>query len=363
VTYWRNVIAVAVGLPALVAGADPDMMSLVMPDASMVMEVNVAKIMASPIGSAMGEAFHQGITTQLKTELTKAKPQFQEQIAGLSNIDWSRDVQDIVIAGGPGKQPAALMIVRSSLDLARIQSLKGFTGDSAEYEGVTMLVSSKPGNGVIAFVDNSIVVIGQVNDVKAAIHRRSQHAAFPAALSARLAKYSGNDIWVVTVGPLTMPASNSAVGSPAAAKEAEKYLEQVAGFNCGLRFSPDLEFSADVETRTDKAAADMAEGLRWLTGMVKSQMKQAGKSGTGLEDLQYQVNGRRILLSLHVPEEQIRARIRQMRVAQASQLAAAPRAVEAPRAAPSSGLSPPPPGTIRVQSSEGTVLIPVEKAQ
>src|ERR1035441_10426694 len=103
--------------------ADREMMNLVMPDASVVMEVNIAKIMASPIGSAMGEAVHQGIAKQLKVELTKAKPQFQEQIAGLSNIDWSREVRDIVIAGGPGKPAPMLTIVRTSLDPARIQAL------------------------------------------------------------------------------------------------------------------------------------------------------------------------------------------------------------------------------------------------
>jgi hypothetical protein len=120
-TLWCKLLALAAGLPGLAAAADPEMMNLVMPDASVVMEVNIAKIMASPIGSAMGEAVHQGIAKQLKVELTKAKPQFQEQIAGLSNIDWSREVRDIVIAGGPGKPAPTLIIVRTSLDPARIQ--------------------------------------------------------------------------------------------------------------------------------------------------------------------------------------------------------------------------------------------------
>src|ERR1039457_6283082 len=128
-TLWCKLLALAAGLPGLAAAADPEMMNLVMPDASVVMEVNIAKIMASPIGSAMGEAVHQGIAKQLKVELTKAKPQFQEQIAGLSNIDWSREVRDIVIAGGPGKPAQMLTIVRTSLDPARIQALAEFRSD------------------------------------------------------------------------------------------------------------------------------------------------------------------------------------------------------------------------------------------
>src|ERR1039457_1754658 len=142
-TLWCKLLALAAGLPGLAAAADPEMMNLVMPDASVVMEVNIAKIMASPIGSAMGEAGHQGIAKQLKAEVTKAKPQFQEQIAGLSNIDWSREVRDIVIASGPGKPAPMLTIVRTSLDPARIQALAEFIGDATEYEGVRILASSR----------------------------------------------------------------------------------------------------------------------------------------------------------------------------------------------------------------------------
>ena len=365
-TLWCKLLALAAGLPGLAAAADPEMMNLVMPDASVVMEVNIAKIMASPIGSAMGEAVHQGIAKQLKVELTKAKPQFQEQIAGLSNIDWSREVRDIVIAGGPGKPAQMLTIVRTSLDPARIQALAEFTGDATEYEGVRILASSKPGNGVIAFLDNSIVVIGQMTDVKPAIRRRSQHTALPAALAAQVAQYSRYDIWLAATGTLAGPLAGPATGSTAGAKAAQ-YLAKLAGFNGGLRFSPDFELSADIEARTEKDAAEMAEGLHWLTGMAQSQAKNAGKGG--LEGLKLQVNGKHILVSLHVPEEQIRAGLQQMRAAKAIQAVAAARpAPLAPPSTglppPSSGLPPPPPGTIRVQSSDmGTVLIPVGKPQ
>ena len=367
-TLWCKLLALAAGLPGLAAAADPEMMNLVMPDASVVMEVNIAKIMASPIGSAMGEAVHQGIAKQLKVELTKAKPQFQEQIAGLSNIDWSREVRDIVIASGPGKPAPMLTIVRTSLDPARIQALAEFTGDATEYEGVRILASSKPGNGVIAFLDNSIVVIGQMTDVKPAIRRRSQHTALPAALAAQVAKYSRYDIWLAATGTLAGPLAGPATGSTAGAKAAQ-YLAKLAGFNGGLRFSPDFELSADIEARTEKHAAEMAEGLHWLTTTVQTQAKSAGQGGSGLEALKCQVNGKRILLSLHVPEERIRAGLQQMRAAKAIQAVAAARpAPLAPPSTglppPSSGLPPPPPGTIRVQSSDmGTVLIPVGKPQ
>ena len=359
-TLGCKLLALAAGLPILGAAADPEMMNLVMPDASMVMGVNIARIMASPIGSAIAEAMHQGIAKQPKAELAKAKPELQEQIALLTNIDWSQDVRDILIAGGNGKSSPALMIVRSSLDPARIRALRAFTGDTVEYEGVLILASSKPGNAVIAFLDNGIVLIGQMSDVKSAIGRRSQHTALPAALAAQVAKYSRYDIWSTATGTFTAPLQGRAVENPAA-EQVSQYLAKIAAFNGGLRLSPDFELSADIEASTEKAAAEMAEGLRWLTSTVKSQAKNAGKGGSGLEGLKYELNGKRILLSLRVPEEQIRAGLQQMRAVQQGQTEAARQTT--PLAAPASGTPPPPAGTIRVQSSEGTVLIPVEKQQ
>jgi hypothetical protein len=363
VTLWRNLLALA-ALPGLAAAADSDMMSLVMPDASMVMELNIGKIMASPVGSAIKDAFRQGAATRFNVELAKAKPEFQEQFAVLGNIDWSQEVQDIVVASRPGKPRQTLIIVRSSLDPARIQALKAFSGDATEYEGVPMLASAKPGSGVIAFLDGGIVAIGPMNDVKSAIHRRGQHTALPPALAAQVGKYSRDDIWAASTEILTGPLPDSpAMKSPMGAKMAE-FIEKVAGLNGGLRFSPDFDLSADLEMRTVKGAAEIADGLRSLTSMVQSQARNAG--GRGLEGLKFQVQGKHILLSLHVPEAQMRAGLQQMRTAQAGQIAAArhPGASAALSNEPSSGLPPPPAGTMRVQSSEmGTVLIPVGKQQ
>jgi hypothetical protein len=318
-----------------------------------VMEINLAKIMASPVGSAIREGFHQGAAAQLKVELAKAKPQFQEQFAALAEIDWSQEVLDIVVARGSGKPAPMLILVRSSLDLGRIQAMKEFSGEVTEFEGVRMLTSPKPEGGVFAFLDGSIVAIGQMRDVKSAIHRRGQPTVLPAALAAQVAKYSQDDIWLASTEIMTVPlAMPAAAKSPAGAQVAQ-FIEKVAGLNCGLRFSPDFDLSADLEARTEKGAAELSQGMRWLTG----------QGGRGLEGLKFQLIGKHILFSLHVPEAQMRAGLQQMRTAQAAPAApavAVPR--QAPRVAPSSGLPPPPAGTIRVQSSDmGTVLLPVEK--
>lgn len=362
-TVWRRVLIAAAGLPALAAAADPEMMNLVMPDASMVMEINVSRIMTSQVGLAIREGIQQGMAAQLKGELAKSKPEMRESLAILGEIDWTRQVQDIVVAGGLRKGGPMLVIVRSSLDPVWLQALPGYSGNRTEYEGVPILSSAKSADGVLAFLNHSIVLAGQMADVKAAISRRNQHTALPGPLAAQVAKYSQDDIWVVQTGTLKVPVAGPAAGSQAG-HEVAQYLEKVAGFNGGLRFSPDFDLSADVEMRTDKDAAEMATNLGWLTTAVKTQMPKAGFVANGFEGLKYRESGRHILVSVHVPDEQVRAGLKQIqaRMVQAPQTPVAAR--RAPVVvSPSSGLPPPPAGTIRVQSSEGTVLVPIGNPQ
>jgi hypothetical protein len=308
----------------------------------------------------MRDAFHQGFAKQLNVELTKAKPEFQDQIAAFANVDWSREVRDIVIAGGTGEQAPTLAIVRTSLDPARMLALQAFTGSAANYGGVPMLVSSKPGSGAIAFLENSIVIAGPLNDVKSAIDRRGQHHVLPAALAAQVARYSGYDLWGAQSGTFRRILAGPAMRSPQAA-QLNQYFEKLASLNGGLRFSPDFDLTADIEARTEKDAAEMAQGLSWLKNTVHAQANGARPGGPGPENLKYQVSGKHIRLSVHVPEEQVRAGLQQMRAAQPSRAVAVRR--EMPQVdPPSSGLPPPAAGTIRVQSSEmGTVVIPVDK--
>lgn len=355
-THWRNLL-VFMTLPTLAMAADPEMMKLVMPDAKTVMEINLARIMASPLGDAMREGARQGLAGELNGEMAKAKPEFQAQMALLSSIDWSQQVQDILVARGSGKQPPTLIIVRSSLGLAQMQALKAFSGNATAYEGVPMLESSKPEEGAVAFLDG-IVVLGQMNDVKAAIHRRGQPAVLPAALAAQVAQYNQDDVWMASTEVLAVPSiPPSAASAPAGAQMIGQFVQKVAGLNGGLRFSPDFDLSADVEARTEKGAGELAQGMRLLTGMAQSQARSLGQGLHGLEGFKFQLAGKHIRLSLHVPQEQMRAGLQQIRAAQASQAAAAQ------HVRPANGPSRPPAGTIRVESSEGTELIPVGKQQ
>jgi hypothetical protein len=344
---WSSLFAVAAFLPGLASAADPAMLELIMPDARVVMEINLDRIASSPIGQAM--------SPQVKGELSALLPTGQDQ-PGLGGLEWSRYAQEVVFAGGAptgqGKPAPALVIVRGLLDPAWIESLNAFQGAKGNYLGVPTL-SSDGGSTVVAFLGGSIAVIGQSADVKAAIRRRGQNTPPSPVLAEGLARFEGQcDAWLVSKGALAMPAKGPAGGWL-------KWLERVDSFTGGVRTGPDFDLSAEMNMRNEKDVAGMADGLRWFAGVVQTQENSA----LNLEDLNFQVDGKRLSLALQVPEQQIRTALQQRQVGQPKR-AARVAAVRPPEI--DNGLPEPPSGTIRVQSSPadmGTVLVPVGKPE
>ncbi|HXM41398.1 MAG TPA: hypothetical protein VN924_09105 [Bryobacteraceae bacterium] len=342
---WRTLFAVAAFLPGVAAATDPAMLDLIMPDARVVMEINLDHIASSPIGQAM--------SPQMKAQLSSLRPTWQDPLPGLGTLDWTRFAQEVVFASGPpagpGKPSPSLVIVRGLLDPALIESLNAFSGAKSNYLGVPLL-SSSSGYSVVAFLDGSIAVIGQPADVKAAIRRRGQNVPPSPVLAEGLARYEGQyDIWMVSAGSLAEPAK-SPIGASL------KWLERMDSFTGGLRFSPDLDLSAEMSMRNEKDVADMVDGLRWFAGVVQAQERSA----LSLEDMNFKVDGKRLSLSLQVPEQQIRAALQQRQIGASR----APRTAAVRPPEIGSGLPEPPSGTIRVQSSPadmGTVLLPIGK--
>ena len=342
---WRNLFAVSAFLPGLAAAADSAMLELIMPDARVVMEINLDRIASSPLGRAMSE--------QTKAQLASFRPTWQDPQTGLGSLDWSRYAQEVVFAGGapagPGKPSPSLAVVRGLLDPAWIESLNAFRGAKSNYLGVPIL-SSGSGNAVVAFLDGSIAVIGPPADVKAAIRRRGQNTPPSPVLAEGLARFEGQfDAWLVSAGSVTAPAR-----SPAGASL--KWLERLDSFTGGVRLSPDFELSAEMAMRSEKDVAEMAQGLRWFASVVRTQEGSA----LTLEDMNFKVDGKRLSLSLQVPEPQLRAALQQRQI---GQLPRQPRTTAIRPPDIGSGVPEPPSGTIRVQSSPadmGTVLLPVK---
>jgi hypothetical protein len=318
--------------PALACAAHPPLLDLVMPGAS--------RIAASPIGSAMALAMHKGLWTQAQAQSMKAD---------LAGIEWTQDVQQVVVAGaGTGKDSAVLVLLGGLRPAARMQLHTSFSAKAVEFEGVPVMSTGGTGDSAIALLDDSTAALGRAADVRAAIHRRHQGARLPAALAARIGECSGQyDAWICSIGAL--PVMAKVPGADSQAVQMMEWARRVESFAAGLRVSRDLELTAEVGLRTEKDAASAAQALNWFAGMMASP--KAGNNKSGLEDVKFQVSGKRISLSARVPEKELLLAMEQQTRSHAA----------VPRLAKPAAPSPPPPGMIRVQSSPkdmGTVLLP-----
>lgn len=341
---WRITIALAAFLPGVAAAADSAMLELIMPDARVVAEINLDRIVASPVG--------QVISLQMKNELQAARADWQQPLAGFNGLDWSHFAQEVVFAstGANAINSPSLVIVRGLLDPAWIESLSAIRGSKGTYMGVPTL-QSNGGSSMVAFLEGSIAVIGRSADVKAALQRRGQNTPPSPVLAEALEKYEGQyDAWMVSAVPLSAPNKYPAGSS-------FKWTEQVASFTGGVRMSPDVEMSAEMTMRNEKDVADMRDTLKWLSFVGQTQDKTAG-----LDNMKLDVDGKKLSFFLQVPEQQVRAALAQRQPGQR------PQAIR-PAAKPveiSNGMPEPPSGTIRVQSSPGdmgTVLLPLNKTK
>lgn len=304
-------------LPGAARAADPAMLALVMPDARALADVDIAKVIASPLAQAV------------KAEVDKSNPQWQQQLIEATGKLLGESLQEVLVAnaGGSGTNARVLLIVRGGADLRELASRSTPNARMTEYQGVPLLVNQ---NSAMAFLDGSIVVLGKLAEVQAAVRRRGRASGVPAGLAPAVERSNGRyDAWIVASGPLAplIPGGNTEL----------QPLQHVTALQVGIRVSPDFELSTDIATATAKAAAD----LEALVRKAFDQARLQGPVPLGLENLITTVDGTHIRFTLRVPEEQVRLALQKR---------------------PKAPQSEPPPGSIRITSSPkdmGTVILPV----
>src|SRR5690349_4676046 len=154
-------IVVTSTLFALIAGvlpakaADPQLLILVMPDVKALAGVNVEQAKATPFGLY--------VLSQVQTNDKELK-----NLEALTGFDPTRDVVELLVASNAATgEHKGLFLARGIFDSARITAAATAKGAVTEvYGGVTILEDPKQTNGV-AFLDNSVVVAGDLDNVKA----------------------------------------------------------------------------------------------------------------------------------------------------------------------------------------------------
>ncbi|MDP2999512.1 MAG: hypothetical protein Q8N47_18630, partial [Bryobacterales bacterium] len=154
------------------AAVDPALMKLVPPDATVVAGVNVEQARITPFG--------QFVLKQMPLD----DEGFRKMMEA-TGFDPRRDLREILVAskgGQPSRHIQGIVMATGSFDPARILAAAKVAGVTAtDYAGVEILSSKESPNGGFAFLDRSLAIAGETEQVKAAIDRYKKGGTGPAA--------------------------------------------------------------------------------------------------------------------------------------------------------------------------------------
>jgi hypothetical protein len=301
-TSFRS-LAVFLALPLGAFAADPSLLRLVIPDAQVVAGLQVDQ--------AKGSLFGQYVLSHLSVNDTKL-----EQFTSETGFDPRHDVSEIVVASN-WKQNTPdnrwIVAAHGAFNISKITATAQANGGAiAPYQGVNVVTrlanSDAQTDTVLAFLDNSTVLVGDLTSVKAAIDRKKSNAPTDGAVLAKAqAVSSGKDFWFVTLVPL----SNFSAAIPDPNLSGAMQGNLLAGINQmsgGVRFGDTVTISAEAVTRSEKDAQALVDVVKFFAGLVqlnRQKNPEAGQVSTLLDTLQTSTSGNITTISLAIPEQQL----------------------------------------------------------
>jgi hypothetical protein len=285
------------------SAADSQLLSMVMPDAKVLAGVNVDSAKGSPFGLYM--------LTQMQSNSTEL-----QQLIALTGFDPTRDVHEVLAATSAtpgGKTPTGLVLARGNFDIAMISAAATAKGATIEtYNGATIVEDPKQMAG-IAFLNSTLVVAGDIANVKAAIDRPSTGQALPGAVSAQVSQWSGNeDAWIVTTVPLgaLMP-SNTAAGATGAAgsnpmgNPMAGVMQQIQQMSGGVKFGNSVVGTAAIQADNAADATQLAATMQFLVNLIQMQSSQKSAQMASLaQGFSVNAQGTTVNVTITLPEAQ-----------------------------------------------------------
>ena len=184
---------------------------------------------------------------------------------------------------GQGEAPA-LLVLRGRFNLERMGA------GAPRYHGVAMVGDSKTGKGVLALLDATTAVAGELPVVRAAIDRRGHGAPMEEQLAARVQSLRDRfDIWG------TGERLEGFV--PPTGKREE--LDSLDRFEFGIRISKGFELGAELHARSQKDAEKLAASMEMLKMMASAQ----GQTGPKID---VQTKDGTVKISVMVSEEDLK---------------------------------------------------------
>ncbi|MDQ6704954.1 MAG: hypothetical protein M3Z85_03190 [Acidobacteriota bacterium] len=284
-------------LAGSLSAADQQMMNLLMPDAKIVAGINVDQAKSSQFGQfVLG---HMGSDQHLQGFIE------------MSGFDPRTDLHEVLFAtgvGGGGHD--GLLLARGNFSLDKISALAAKTGGKkvATYKGVPLLGSQgENGQYVIAVVDNTLVIAGDLASVQAALDRRAAASSIDPALAARVHTLSTTqDAWTVSIAPLSA-FSKMPIGDPtlqgAFQGDLLKKVQQTSG---GIRFGETVSITGEALATSNQDASALGDVVKFLAGMIQVNAQDLPVTSL-VRNLNVTSSGNTLKLNLSIKEDQLEA--------------------------------------------------------
>jgi hypothetical protein len=271
--------------------ADPILLNLVMPDATVIAGVNVQQ--------AEGTQFGLLILNQMQTQNGQ-----MEKLVTLTGFDPRKDVRELLVASNGGPQAkVGLALARGTFDIGMITAAATLAGVATEtYNGVTILEDPKQKEAGIAFLDSTTVIAGDVASVKGAIDRQKLAQPLPAALLVKINQWStSQDAWALTTVPPTSFVPAGATTKPDPMQTVGKNVLAAAG---GVKFGAQVVFTGQATCDTAQNATTLGDMVKLLINIAQMQQKNPDPAATALiKSVTVAASGTLLNISASLPED------------------------------------------------------------
>jgi hypothetical protein len=162
-----------------------------------------------------------------------------------------------------------------------------------------------------AFLDNTVVIAGDLDSVRAAIDRRAAAIGITPELANKIGQASSTqDAWLVSLVPVSAFAAVAPDRNVRGALQGDllKSIQQGTG---GVRFGAVIEVSGEITATTAQDATSLADVLKFFLNMAQTNAPAGAAQFVGLiKNLTVNTDANSVKLSVAIPETDLETLIK-----------------------------------------------------
>ncbi|HXE10756.1 MAG TPA: hypothetical protein VN633_01465 [Bryobacteraceae bacterium] len=229
-----------------------------------------------------------------------------------TGFDPRRDLQQVLFASTgehpqPGMHQHVIVLARGVFDPQRIKDTAVAKGGHVEnYRGVDIISGKAQDNGGVAFLDDTLAVMGDRATIRSLIQNRNAPAPLDPQLQQRMQIAStGNEAWFASVVPGTEIPPQAKFG-PDGQSINGAVLQGITETSGAVHSAANgLNLNFDAVTRSEKDAQSLSDVIRFFAGMVQMQAQnqpQAALLLPSLDSMRLTTAGNETHVSLSISE-------------------------------------------------------------